>query len=212
MAAVDEPIGWAVNNVALALHQVGNGDEADRLFEMLNTAPMEQGRGRWRVSMIINRLELLVADGKFDKAAPLLELTERSAQTDGNAYAQQLVRRLTYCTLQGLGRKVEAAAVLVDLLKNASSSYRATIDGLLCGGELDKAEEVALTAVDDEQFQSDFARALQAVPLTSDDPSVWAHQWHALRKRPAIAKEFDRIARDLPQQLLAPATASARPR
>ncbi len=202
MAKADEQIGWAVNNLALALNEVGRADKADQLFALLNDAPIESGR--WRVSMKINRLELLVTGGRFEKALPLLDLTEASAKGDGNAYAQQLVRRLRYCTMSGLGRKDEAARLLPEVLKHAGDAPGPTIDGLICAGELDQAEKVALESLKKPEFENDFVRALQARPLTSDDPSVWARGWAELRKRPAVAKEFDRLGRDMPEHLVPP--------
>lgn len=199
MSSAEEDIGWAVNNVALALHEAGRADEADKLFALLNDAPMENDD--WRVSMKINRLELLVADGKYDLALPLVEPT---AKVPGSPYAQQLVRRLRYCTLSGLGRKVEAAKALPDLLAHADDAPGPTIDGLICAGELDQAEKVALAALKKDDFHEDFVRQLQAHPLTSDDPSIWAKGWQELRKRPAISAEFDRLGRDMPAEFLPP--------
>ena len=72
MADADEDTGWLVNNVAMALHQAGRADEADALFARLNDAKIPDAR--WRVSMDINRVELLIADGKFDIVA-IVELT-----------------------------------------------------------------------------------------------------------------------------------------
>jgi tetratricopeptide (TPR) repeat protein len=205
MSSVDEQMGWAVNNVALALHEAGRADEADQLFAMLNDAPMP--KEYWRVSMKINRLELLVKDGKYEKAWPLIEPT---AKTEGSPYAVQLVRRLKYCTLSGLGRKDEAASYLPELLKHAEDAPGPTIDGLLCAGEYDEAEKVALNLVKSkETFAEDFVRQLQVHLLTSDDPSVWQGRWQKLRARPAIAAEFDRLGRDMPEQLLAPTSAVA---
>lgn len=213
MASADEDMGWAINNVALALHEAGRGDEADQLFALLNDATMPQEH--WRVSMKINRLELLVQDGKFDKALPLIEPT---AKTEGSPYADQLVRRLRYCTLSSLGKKDEAAKYLPDMLKHAADAPAPTIDGLVCAGELEKAERVALDALQnpDENkrhaFEEDFVRHLQKNLLTSDDPSVWQGQWQQLRSRPAMQQAFDRLGRDMPPELLArkQATASAR--
>ena len=204
MAEADEGIGWAANNVALALHAAGRADEADHLFALLNEASMPEGKGRWRVSMIINRLELLVADGKFDKAEKLLDLSEKSAANDGSPYAQQLVRRLRYCTLSRLGRNADATKLLPDVLKHAEDARGPTVDGLVCAGELDKAEELVLSSLKDDKFEGDFVRQLQARALTSDDPSVWQERWQALRQRPAIAAAFDRLGRDLPEEYLPP--------
>lgn len=202
MAKADDQLGWAVNNVALALGEVGRADEADQLFAMLNDVPMENGG--WRVNMKINRLELLVSDGRFEAALPLLAATEASAKADGNEYAQQLVRRMGYCIMSGLGRKDEAARLLPEMIKHAKDAPGPTIDGLVCAGELDQAEKLALESLQKPEFESDFLRSLQARPLTSDDPSVWAQGWRELRARPAIAREFERLGRDMPEILVPP--------
>ena len=200
LANADEMAGWGINNVALALHEAGRADDADALFEQLNTAKIE--KDQWRVSMIINRLELLVADGKFAKAAELLPLTETVTAKDGSPYAKQLVRRLKYCTLSGIGRKDEAAKLVQDMLAHAKDAYHATVDGLLCAGDLEQAEKVVLEALRDDGFQEQFVRAVQPRRLTSDDPSMWQERWQILRQRPAISKEFDRIGRDMPPDFL----------
>jgi tetratricopeptide (TPR) repeat protein len=208
MAKVDEQLGWAVNNVALALHESGRAGEADELFALLNDAPMDSAG--WRVSMIINRLELVVGDGKFDKAATLLDATERSAKNDGNDYARQLVRRLKYCTLSSLGRKDEAAKALPELMAHAVDAPQPTIEGFLCAREIDKAEQVTLQMLSDpkitpakqRRFEETFVRALQPVPLTSDDPSVWTNKLAILRQRPAVAAAYARLGRDMPAEYL----------
>jgi len=205
MALADEQLGWAVNNVALALHEAGRADEADQLFALLNDAPMKEEN--WRVSMKINRLELLVADGKFDRALPLIEPT---ARVPGSPYAQQLVRRLRYCTLSGLARKEQAAKLLPELLKNAENAPGPTIGGLLCAGQIDEAEKLALESLKKDSFHESFVRQLQSNQLTSDDPSVWSKGWKELRRRPTIAAEFERLGRDMPASLLPPADAQSR--
>lgn len=203
MSSADEDMGWAVNNVAVALHEAGRKEEADQLFALLNDASMP--KEYWRVSMKINRLEFLVFDGRFEKA---LELMEPTAKVEGSPYAEQLVRRLRYCTLSQLGRTGEADKYKVDLLAHASDAPGPTIDALLCAGDVDGAERVAMTALanpDVEKrtdFEQDFVRQLQQHQLTGDDPSVWQGRWAELRKRPAIAAAFDRLGRDMPAALL----------
>ena len=209
IAKSDEDSAWSINDVALALHEAGRADDADQMFAMLNEAPME--KAGWRVSMIINRLELLVADGKFDKAAILLDATESSAKVDGSEYAQQLVRRLKFCTLSSLGRKAEAAKVRPDMLAHAKDAPQPTVEGLLCAGEIDQAEQLTMQTLNDPKaapakkrtFEEDFVRALQPVPLTSDDPSVWVNSLTALKGRPAIAAAYHRLGRDMPAEYLA---------
>jgi tetratricopeptide (TPR) repeat protein len=196
LAKADEQTGWAINNLALALHEAGRADEADRLFASLNEAVPPN---HWRVNMFINRVEFLVQDGRFSDALPLIGLAEKEQKSP---YAEQLLRRLRYCALMRLDRKSEAAALRAELLSRAKDAKGPTIDGLVCTGELDEAEKLALQHIEDESFQEDFVRSLQRVPLTSDDPSVWGG-WASLRQRPAISAAFEKLGRDLPQELQA---------
>ena len=204
MVAADEDLGWAVNHVALALHAVGRGVEADTLFALLNDAPMAENSNGWRVSMIINRLELLVGDGKFDRADPLLDQAEATAKTYGNPYAQQLVRRLRYCTAVRLKRKAEAERLFADVLKHAADARHATVNALLCAGEVDKAEELAIASLAEEDFQAALVQSLQPRPLTSTDPSFWSARWSELAKRPRIAAAYAKFGRDMPAELIVP--------
>jgi hypothetical protein len=208
MASADERMGWAINHVAISLYESGNIDDADRLFSALNNASMSDGG--WRVSMIINHLEMLVSDGKYELALRLLDGAEASAKKDGSDYARQLVRRLRFCTMVGLGRRAEAEKIRPDLIAHAGDAYHATIDALLCAGDMGEAERISLAALHDsndekrKSFEEDFVRALQPVPLTSDDPSKWQGRWTELRKRPEISREYDRLGRDMPADLLPP--------
>jgi tetratricopeptide (TPR) repeat protein len=206
MAVADEKTGWVVNSIAYALNEAGRGDEGDRLFAALNDPPRTDAG--WRVSMIINRLEMLVMAGKFEKAATLLDVTAESATKNGNPYAQQLVRRLRYCVLSSVGRKDEAAKVRPEMLAHADDALQPTIDGLLCAGDTDEAAQLVLKALKNpdkakrEVFEEQLVHALQPVPLMGDDPSVWDISWKALRQRPAIAAAYARLGRDMPEYLL----------
>lgn len=202
MAAADMQMGYAVNHVALALYSAGRPDDADQLFALLNDAPMADGR--WRVTTKINRLELLVGSGKFARAVPLLDVTEASARDDGNDYARQLVRNYRFCTLSGAGKSDEAAKLLPEVMSHADDARSATIDGLVCAGKLDEAEKLALASLVSESFETSFVRQLQRARFKIDDPSIWAKGWQALRQRPAIAKEFKRLGRDMPEAFQPP--------
>lgn len=206
MSTADEMTGWAVNAVSYAYHDAGRTDEGDQLFAMLDEPPRTDAG--WRVSMIINRLEMLVVAGKVDKAATLIDATEQSAKYDGSPFARQLVRRLRYCILSSLGRKDEAAKGLPDMLAHADDALQPTVEGLLCAGDVDKAEELVLKGLNSpdkekrEQFEEQFVHALQPVRLTDDDPSVWENKWKELRARPAIAAAYAKLGRDMPADLL----------
>jgi len=197
MAKADEQVGWAVNDLALVLHDAGRKEEADSWFSRLNSG----SKPDWKISMLINRVELLVGDGKYAQALPLIE----EAQTvRGSPYAEQLLRRLRYCSLVRLGRPADAAKLRGDLMAHAKDARAATVDGLICAGEADAAEQMVLANLGDDDFQEDVIRGLQQVPLTADDPSVW-DGWQVLRQRPAVAAAFARLGRDLPAGLRLPA-------
>jgi tetratricopeptide (TPR) repeat protein len=201
---VDELAGWAMNNIAYALRDDGRLDEADRLFASLNEADIPNAG--WRVNMIINRLGFLVDSGQFARAAPLLDGAEEAAKVNGNPYSRQLVRTFRYCIYRRTGRHDEAKAIRSEMLKHADDARTATIDQLICVGELDEAETLALKGLADEGFQSSLVWKLQRKPLSSNDNNAWSAGWAALRRRPAIAKEFDRLGRDLPDHLLPKST------
>lgn len=202
-AKADENTGWLVDEIATALYGVGRGDEGDGLYAMLN-APQRNGAG-WRVSMIINRLNRLVAAGKFQKAATLLETREK---IDGSNYGRQLVRQLSYCVLSKTGRADEAAKMLPDMLAHSNDAFEPTLDGLLCAGDVDRAEQLAIRTLNTSDkvarkgFEREFVWAMQPVPLTDDIPTVWANSWKDLRRRPAIAAAYAKLGRDLPADLL----------
>jgi tetratricopeptide (TPR) repeat protein len=210
MSSADEQMGWVVNNLAYAFYEAGRKGEGDSLLALLNDAPMAEDG--WRISMLINRLELLVQDGQFDKALPLIEPT---AKAKGSPYADQLVRRLRYCTMTRLGRTVEAGKYKAEMLAHAADAPGPTIDALLCGGDVAGAEKIALSALANPDtdkrlaFEEDFVRQLQPVMLTADDPSVWQGRWAELRKQPAIAAAFARLGRDMPEQFLPPKPTAA---
>ncbi len=197
MTKVDENTGWAINDLALALYDAGRGDEGDALFHALNSAVPANS---WRVSMFINRVEKLVQNGKFAAALPLIAVAEKEPR---NAFADQLLRRLRYCATMKVGQTEAAARLRPAMLEHTKDAPGATIEGLLCAGETDEAEKIALSQIDDESFQSDFVRNLQKEPLTASDASVWGG-WSALRSRPAIAAAFHRLGRDLPAEYLPP--------
>jgi hypothetical protein len=200
MSRADERMGWVINNIAMALDEAGQPDEADRLFASSVDAPIPEGD--WRIAMKINRLELLVQHGKFDRAQSLIEPT---AKTKATPFTDQLTRGLRYCILRRLGRSEEAAKYLPDLMAHAEDAAGPTMDYLLCAGELGSAEALALAQLknpDEEKrlgFETQFVERLRK--QLPDSTSVWIDQWRRLRERPAITVEFNRLGRDIPENL-----------
>lgn len=197
ISKIDEDTGWVFDTVASSLFESGRTDEADQLYASLNENPALPDD--WLVNMKINRLHILVSDGKFEKALSLLEITEKAP---GSPYAKQLVRRMRYCILSNVGKADEAAKILPEVIEHSKDSYDSTIQALICAGQLDQAEKMALTALSDDDFQSSFVSEMQPVPLRPERRSIWSDGWNQLRKRPALIKEFERLGRPMPEQFL----------
>jgi tetratricopeptide (TPR) repeat protein len=199
MALIDQRTGWAIDTLADVLNYADRGDEADRLYTLLNDTPMEQGS--WRVGTMINHAAMMMQNRKFERALALLGRAEEAASKVGNDYSRQLVRRLKYCTLSRLGRTAEANAFRPDLLSHAADAPGPTIEALLCAGEVDEAEKLFLTSVQEERLHRNFIALLAAKSLAHDNPSLQTILWREFRKRPAVDTEFNRIGRDLPEEL-----------
>jgi tetratricopeptide (TPR) repeat protein len=215
-AKADESTGWVVDEIASALNDAGRGDEGDQLYAMLNTS--KRTDAGWRVSMIINRLNRLVAAGKLQEATTLLEATDEATKSESSAYGRQLFRQLDYCVLTRTGKADEAAKVLTDMLAHSKDAFQPTLDGLLCAGDVANAEKLSLQALDSsdkaqrEGFEKDFVWAMQPVPLTGDVPTVWASAWKELRRHSAIAAVYAKLGRDLPADLLPDKATNIAPR
>ncbi len=200
MSAADQEMGWLVDSMASAYLAADRGEDADALYALLNEADIENGW--WRVNMRINRVGALMKAGEFERAVALFDTTQSSANTEGNDYARQLVRRIKFCTFSQMGRKEEAAAVLPELLKHSDDAPGPTVDALLCGGQFDEAEKLVLSRPKKTRFELQLVITLQANPSSLSAPPVWQTSRQVFRQRPAIAAEFDRLGRDLPQQFM----------
>lgn len=192
--------GWAINNIAFAMYEAGRDKEADDLFALLNDSALPASG--WSVSMKINRLDALVNHKAYQEGMLLLQQTAESATTDGSDHAIQLIRRLRFCIYSQLGRRSDAAEILPELLAHANDAAVATVDALLCGGEIDRAEQLLASSVNLGGFTTDMVRALQPNALTNDEPSAWSNAWDDLRRRPAVARFYARYGRDLPTRFL----------
>lgn len=200
MRQIGEKGGWLVNNHALVLHAMGREADADARFAAMRVIDITQSR--WLISMVINRLELLVADRHWDQALRLQDEAAQLAEQHGSPYARQLVRRLRLCTFHGLGRTAEVEAALAEVRAHGHDAPGATVDGLICVGRIDEAETVLVQALG-EQRPGVIGQAIEALqPSTATrttDPSIWTEGWQQLLERPSVRREFDRVGRVLPE-------------
>lgn len=195
MASLDEEDGWVVNQHAMALFRGGRPDDADRRFADLIAANSEKS---WIVNMAINRLELLTMVGKYEAADKLMAYTEATGKKFGSPYAQQLIRHMKLCTAIGLKRDPLVSAMLADLRKFAKDAPTATIEGLMCAGDIAGATKIVIDSLADEEKQNDFVMLLQRRQFVPDDPSLWSDYWLKLRDQPGVEAAFQKAGRDLP--------------
>jgi len=206
-ASADESLSWAVNSIADALDEARRMNEADLLFEQLNDGASPDAD--WLVNTKINRLEVLLSDGRYEKVIPLLDST---AKVNGSPFAYQLIRQIRYCAVSNVSGKKGAAKYLSDLLTHASDSFDATVDALVCAGDLEEAEKVALNGLaqtdsaERAYFEAHFVRDLQVRSWDGYGVNAWHDRWQDFRKRPAIAAAFARLGRDLPEEFAAQST------
>ena len=195
LASLDEEDGWVVNQHAMALFRGGRPDDADRRYADLIAANSEKG---WIVNMAINRLELLTMVGKYDAADKLMAYTEATGKRFGSPYAQQLIRHMKLCIAIGLKRDPRVSALLTDLRKFAKDAPTATIEGLMCAGDIAGATKIVLDSLADDEKQNEFIKLLQRRQFVPDDPSLWSDYWLKLRDQPGVEAAFQKVGRDLP--------------
>lgn len=208
LAALDEVGGWVVNDHALTLHSLGRRDGAEARFAALLALPIAERP--WLISMLINRLELLVRDKRYAEALPHLDAADRAAASYGSGYARQLLRRLRVCTLAGLGRKAEAEAALTDTLSHAADAPGPTIDALLCTGRDDEAATRLAALLADDEHREDAIDAVQPPDTrVEEDPSLWTEGYTRIASRPVVAAALAKVGRVLPEALRPPPGPSA---
>ncbi len=195
LAALDEPGGWVVNQHAMSLFREGKRAEADRRFADLIAANSAKP---WIVNMTINRLELLTQVGNYTAADALVAYTEANGRSFASPYAKQLIRRMKMCTAVSLKQMAQVPALLAEVQAHAKDAQTATVEGLICAGDVAGAEKLALEGLADEDSRTSIVSQMQKKPLDPDDPSLWSDDWSALRDRPAVEAAFQKAGRDLP--------------
>lgn len=197
LRAVDQDGGWLVNAHAYALYGAGRKAEAKARFASLVDSRMSEG---WIISMVINRIELIVRDGDFAEAERLMPVAEREVATKGSPYAKQLVRRLAICTAAGLGKADEVARRSAEFVAHADDADGASVEGLMCIGKTAEAKALVLKLLADKDKRQDAVKSLQKDAMIATDPSQWDGYWAQLRTDPEVEAAFQKAGRDLPPQ------------
>jgi len=194
---------WAVNIEALALNALGRDSEADAVFDAMAALPFEGERKFWLIDFIMNRASRLVSMGRWQKGLDATMLAHQVAEKAGSPWQKMVIRRARICALVNLGRKAEAASLLVEAYDRREDGYATAAQAYLCAGDDDKAAAIVLEALNNPDHQDDMAQALQP-----DDFGIFFVDGtlpdlrDRLKSRPEIDAAFNKIARDLPERLI----------
>ena len=199
MAALDEQDGWLVNNYAQLLRDRGRGAEAEARFAAMRAIRIEEKP--WLINMIINRLGDVVQAGNWKQALALDTEAGALAADYGSPYAQQLVRALSLCARHRGQPGGDIAALLAAVKAKADDAPLATLDALICLGQLDAAETIWIDAFQSDQWREQAIERMQpAAARQPENATVWDEGRDQLRARPAVQAAFAKVGRVLPER------------
>jgi len=187
-----EAEGWVRNNLAEALHFLGDYDAAAEAIRPVVRAATR--RDAYLGNFSINYGLMSLRHGNYNEARYAARLATRGPITD---YARSLIRYTDACALHGLGRDREAEKALNAMLASSGQTPSVTFDALLCFDRLDQAADVLVRMLADERLR---ARALRKLQGCTDHPMLpqSIREEHAkilaLRDRPEVRRAIDAVA------------------
>lgn len=194
-----EDEAWALNLKAYALDALGRHEDADRVFDFLVGEPL-QAKG-WSVNFAINRALRLVGHGRWNEGLAATELAKGIAEKSGTTYARMLVAGNFICALDALGRSAEAQEHLDYIGANAAEHPHIAAAAFQCLGDDDRAEQLILDGLRDDEKREGLLGELQAVEFDLFYTStILPHPRDLLATHPALREEFFRHARLIPVQ------------
>jgi hypothetical protein len=199
-AASDQGI-WLINEAAFALTDLDRTDEAMELMAQIWTLPIETQPDV--IGPIINSAEMLWEIGRPGEAYERVQRIDADLSRYASDYGKMWVWSTAVCALTDLDREPDIAPWLERMQAHAAANEAALTMAHLCRGDVDSAETVMLRRLRSENPS-------QAILVFQD----WRPQHgpanerrlrdrvRALRDRPAIAAELERIGRVLPMPLV----------
>lgn len=198
MAKIDEKGGWLIDTHAGVLRAMGRFDDAEKRYAAMRVLDIQ--KSPWLISMVINRLNALVSNGRWAEAAALYDEAGRFSESHGSPYARQLVRRLKLCTVHARDPQADLKPLIEDLIAHEKDAGGATAEGLMCVGRMDAAEATLLRQLGDPDRSESVLDSLQPADVVANPvPEIWDKGWAELRARPAVQAAFAKVGRVLPQ-------------
>lgn len=199
----DEDDGWLLNLEAYAEDALGNATAADRVFDQFGQIDYHPKENSWLVNFVINRASRLVGQKRWEEGLDAAQTAGKVSEKSGSPYANMLVRWSKLCALHGLGRSEEAETILSEIDKNQDDSLLIAAQAMLCIGEPERAAKLVIKGLEGDNTRDVFIEILQkpAFKLFYADSSL-PGVYEELRHHPDVAKLFDRLARDIPDEFI----------
>lgn len=199
----DEEDGWLLNLEAYALNALGDTEAADRILDQFGFIDHQPEKNDWLVNFVINRALRLVDQRRWEEGLAAVQIAEEIAQKSGSPYANMLIRQGKLCALHGLDRSGEAKALLSEIVEHQDDSLTVAAQALLCVGERERAAELVVKGLQDDNKKDRMIEDLQKpeFELFYDDSSLPSIHGE-LRNHPDVAKLFDELARDIPEEYI----------
>jgi tetratricopeptide (TPR) repeat protein len=198
-----EDDGWLLNLEAYAEDALGDAAAADRIFDQFAAIDYRPEENGWLVNFIINRASRLVGQRRWEEGLDAAKTAGTISEKSGSPFANMLVRWSKLCALHGLGRSEEAQAMLSEIVEQQDDALLVAAQAMLCVGERERAATLMIKGLEDDTKRDQFIEALQKPEFElfyaeSSLPSINGE----LRHHPDVAKLFDRLARDVPDEYI----------
>jgi len=200
--ALTEDMAWALSAKIRALDATGRRADADAIYERMASVDPGDGKG-WIVNFVINRAIRLVGIGENERGLIATDMAGKIAENHGNDYARALVRRTRICALAGLGRNDEAKALLAEAVAHSDDSRSSAVQAMLCVGANDEAAKAANAMLADSVQAGEMIEDMQPADFSLySNESVLPNAETRLRRRPDVASQFLKVARDIPRDFV----------
>lgn len=199
----EEDDAWLLNFEAYAHDVLDNTTESDRIFDSFATIPNLANEKIWLTNFLLNRAGRLVNLGRWEEGLTATIIASGITNDSGTPYAKMLVRSNKVCALYNLGRTEDALAMVEEIEVHLKDSLREAINALLCVGNRERAAEIMVKGMADEEESPALIAALQKTKSNQDNsnsgpPTIYDE----LHSHPQVSEAFNRIARLIPDQYI----------
>ena len=190
-----------VDTHAYALADAGQIDAALARYRSVNA--LELSNHPQIVETLIGAAQLEVTVGRYQQAMDSIERFER-LPGEQDSFGTGWSLEVRACALHRLGRQMDADAAMDRLAARPNENRSAFLDGLLCLGRFEQAEQVVLARLGDESRRADMMYRLQPLPFAvfaGRRDKAMSAATAVLAARPKVAAAINLYGRLLPLPL-----------